>query len=238
MGGEPTFAAFWANGSAAQSSRHLATNGQGRLKPPGARLGVLMSRLHALVFTYRKGEVLTASALIVLVPHAYDRRRALKQVISKWGKQMQSKHEMTDGWAALRKIFEEKPTSSDAWNEASTRFQFIDRLLTECLGWEKPYIDVEYPDGDGGRADFVLGNPRRAVLEAKREAVSFGDLPIGKPSVVRKISPLIAASPNLEAAMKQVLGYCSLLGIQLAIVANGPQLVIFQAQTSYPPPRR
>lgn len=148
---------------------------------------------------------------------------------------MQSKHEMTDGWTALRRIFEDKPASSTDWNEASTRFHFIDRLLTECLGWEKPYIDVEHPDGDGGRADFILGKPKRAVLEAKREAVNFGDLPIGKPSTVRKIAPLVAASPALDAAMKQALGYCSLLGIPLVIVANGPQLVIFQSQTSYPP---
>ncbi|MCA0941989.1 hypothetical protein LCM28_19105 [Salipiger pacificus] len=148
---------------------------------------------------------------------------------------MQSKHEMTDGWTNLRKIFDDKPISSTDWNEASTRFHFIDRLLTECLGWEKPYMDVEFPDGDGGRADYILGRPGKAVLEAKREAINFGDLPIGKPSTVRKISPLVAASPNLDAAMKQALGYCSLLGIPLAIVANGPQILIFQSQTNYPP---
>lgn len=149
---------------------------------------------------------------------------------------MQAKHEMNDGWEALKEIFRNKPINSTDWNEASTRFHFIDRLLIECLGWEKPIINVEYPDGDGGRADFVLGSPGRAVLEAKREAISFGDLPIGKPSAVRKIAPLIAASANLEAAMKQALGYCSLLGIPMAVVANGPQLIIFQAQTSgYPP---
>jgi hypothetical protein len=42
-------------------------------------------------------------------------------------------------------------------------FQFVDRLLTECLGWERPYIEVENSDELGGKADYVLGRgpPRR-----------------------------------------------------------------------------
>lgn len=145
---------------------------------------------------------------------------------------MQAAIEMTDGLRALEKIFELTPPGSISWNEASTRFKFIDRLLTECLGWEKPHIEVEYPDGDGGRADYILGSPHRAVLEAKREAVDFGDLPVGKASTVRKLGPLLANSPALNSAVKQAIGYCSLLGIPLAIVANGPQIVIFQANTT------
>lgn len=145
---------------------------------------------------------------------------------------MQARMEMTDGLQALEKILQETPPASSAWNEASTRFKFVDRLLTECLGWEKPFIDVEYPDGDGGRADYILGTPGKAVLEAKREAVNFGDLPVGKPSTVRKLAPLLANSPTLSAAVKQVIGYCSLLGIPLAVVSNGPQIVIFQASTN------
>lgn len=145
---------------------------------------------------------------------------------------MQAPLEMTDGIEALKKILSEIPPESIVWNEASTRFKFIDRLLRECLGWQMPYVEVEYPDGDGGRADYILGNPGRAVLEVKKEAVHFGDLPIGKPSTVRKIAPLLANSPALMSAVKQAIGYCSLLGIQLAIVANGPQIVIFQASTN------
>jgi len=148
---------------------------------------------------------------------------------------MQSKHEMDVGWKALKGIFQEKPIDSVEWNEASTRFHFIDRLLIECLGWQKPFIEVECPDGDGGRADYILGKPVKAVLEAKREAVEFGNLPIGKPATVRKISPLVAGSKNLDSAMKQALSYCSLLGSPIAIVANGPQILIFQTQTPHPP---
>jgi predicted type IV restriction endonuclease len=51
-------------------------------------------------------------------------------------------------------------------NEATTRFQLIDRLLKEVLGWEIADIDCEvYREGD--YADYTLGNPRRfAVWEA------------------------------------------------------------------------
>lgn len=145
---------------------------------------------------------------------------------------MQALFEMTDGLKALDRILAETPPDSATWNEASIRFQFIDRLLTECLGWSKPHIKTEYPDGDGGRADYILGNPGKAVLEAKREAEHFGDLPIGRPNTVRKLEPLLANSKVLDAAVKQAIGYCSLLGIPIAIVANGPQIVIFLSNTN------
>jgi hypothetical protein len=59
---------------------------------------------------------------------------------------------------------------SNHWNEAENRFQFVDRLLTECLGWERPNMRVEVLDELGGKSDYVLGQPANAVLEAKREA--------------------------------------------------------------------
>jgi hypothetical protein len=67
------------------------------------------------------------------------------------------------------------------------------------------------------------------VLEAKREAKIFNALPIGKPSIVRKIAPLLSACKNLEEAVHQVIPYCALRGAPIAIVCNGPQLLIFQA---------
>ncbi len=109
---------------------------------------------------------------------------------------MQAPFEMTVGLARLREILSSRPIDSPYWNEAQNRFQFIDRLLSECLGWEKPYIEVENTDDFGGKADYLLGKPARAILEAKREARSFDLLPSGAP---------------------------------IAIVCNGPQLIVFQA---------
>jgi GTPase SAR1 family protein len=131
----------------------------------------------------------------------------------------------------LKGIIDSFPPESPHWNEAQNRFQFVDRLLLECLGWEAPNINVEYPDGVGGKADYVLGKAGRAVLEAKREARSFGNLPIGKPTIVRKLEPLLAASAELTEAIHQVIPYCLFLPAQLAVVCNGPQLVIFQPIT-------
>src|SRR5690606_12427134 len=48
-------------------------------------------------------------------------------------------------------------------------------------------------------------------------------------SLVRKIQPLLTACKEFESAVKQVIPYCAIHGSQLAIVCNGPQLVIFQA---------
>lgn len=143
---------------------------------------------------------------------------------------MQAPFEATEGRARLAKIISSFPADSQHWNEAQNRFQFVDRLLTECLGWERPYIEVEKSDDLGGKSDYILGaNPPKAVLEAKREAKLFNTLPIGKPSVVRKIAPLLSACKNLEEAVHQVIPYCAILGAPIAIVCNGPQLLIFQA---------
>lgn len=151
---------------------------------------------------------------------------------------MQAPYEMTQGFAALKAILADRPAESSEWSEASNRFNFVDRLLKECLGWQNTYLEVEFPDGDGGRADYILGSnsSSKAVLEIKREAVHFGDLPTGKPAFVRKMSPLLASSKNLTDAAKQVVGYCSLLGIPLAVVSNGPQMMVFQSSTTGHPP--
>ncbi|MCM2453584.1 hypothetical protein [Agrobacterium vitis] len=142
---------------------------------------------------------------------------------------MQAPFELTEGEERLRSIISAFPPDSSYWNEAENRFQFVDRLFTECLGWEKPNVRVEVHDGIGGKADYVLGRPPKAVLEAKREAKAFADLPVGKPTLVRKLEPLMKASPEFREAVHQVIPYCSLLGAQVAIVCNGPQLAIFQS---------
>jgi GTPase SAR1 family protein len=142
---------------------------------------------------------------------------------------MQATIEMNQGRGALQKIIDEFPSASSHWNEAQNRFQFIDRLLSECLGWEKPLIEVEIFDDAGGRSDYLLGKPVRAALEAKRETKKFNFLPTPKAKSARKLRSLIAACPTLKSACTQVIGYCALHGARLAVVCNGPQMVIFQS---------
>ncbi len=142
---------------------------------------------------------------------------------------MQAPFELTQGLANLKKIIASFPADSPHWSEAENRFQFVDRLLTDCFGWERPNIRVEVSDDLGGKADYLLGRHAKAVLEAKKEAKLFDALPIGKPSVVRKLKPLLLASKNFELAVHQILPYCAIHGAQIAIVCNGPQIAIFQA---------
>ena len=142
---------------------------------------------------------------------------------------MQAKFEMTDGWRNLRAILENFPDGSAHWNEAQNRFQFVDRLLMECLGWSHPYIRVEERDDAGGYADYLLGEPIKAALEAKREAIKFDLLPAQGASVVHKLRPLVSGCKVLEKAVLQVLSYCTLHGAPIAIVCNGPQMVVFQS---------
>jgi hypothetical protein len=50
---------------------------------------------------------------------------------------MQAPFEATEGRARLAAIISSFPVDSPYWNEAQNRFQFVDRLLTECLGWDR-----------------------------------------------------------------------------------------------------
>lgn len=141
---------------------------------------------------------------------------------------MQARFEMTDGLSTLQAILKERPQDSPYWNEAQNRFQFIDRLLTECLGWQKPDISVENIEGDQSRADYVLGK-RKAILEAKRETVRFSVPPQHSKTRLRKLKPLLKSSNEFSEAVTQVLPYCAMRGAPIGIVCNGPQLAIFQA---------
>jgi predicted type IV restriction endonuclease len=99
------------------------------------------------------------------------------------------------------------------------------------LGWERPSLQVEVTDEAGGRSDYLLGMPCKAVLEAKKESKLWDTIPEGHSGLLRKIKPLMAASKNFSEVVTQVIPYCSLHGAQIAVVCNGPQMAIFQAIT-------
>ena len=142
---------------------------------------------------------------------------------------MQANIELSEGKTRLAGIIAEFPVESPHWNEAQNRFQFVDRLLMECLGWEHPFVEVERTDEGGGRADYLLGKPVKAALEAKRESRVFAFPPASRPSAARKLRSLVDACPNLKAACAQVITYCAMHGARIAIVCNGPQMVVFQS---------
>ena len=142
--------------------------------------------------------------------------------------------EMPEGLKRLGEIVASFPPDSEHWNEAQNRFQFIDRLLTECLGWERPDIEVERTDETGGRADYILGHPAKAVLEAKREAKLWTLLPTGTPHKIRKMASLLHASKHFAEAVHQVIPYCSLRGAAIAIVQDRSFLPVMGLENEQP----
>jgi Cdc6-like AAA superfamily ATPase len=113
-------------------------------------------------------------------------------------------------------------------NEAQTRFDLIDRILKEVLGWSIDKMFVEDHD-ESGYTDYELRDPGTvAIVEAKREGVSFR-LPDAHFSGRQPIKPLILDPENLglKAAMQQVMRYANTRGTATCIVSNGPQWIAF-----------
>jgi hypothetical protein len=139
------------------------------------------------------------------------------------------------GLANLRLIRATEESSCDR-NEATTRFQIIDRLLREVLGWEPTDCACEV-HRDGEFADYILGNPRRfAVWEAKRESTHF-TLPAGFDKTVCKLETLRRSNELLRSAIEQVQRYAQLHGLGIAVVCNGHQIIAFlgSRQDGIPP---
>ena len=98
----------------------------------------------------------------------------------------------------LSKEFE----SLEIWkfNEADTRFRFIDTILTKCLGWEPKDINNE-DVVDEHYADYKLNLFRPvAVWEAKRTGNYF-ELPVGKHRLIYPLKSLCKDNPEFKKAL-------------------------------------
>ncbi|HHR6030411.1 TPA: hypothetical protein ACS70J_002689 [Providencia alcalifaciens] len=111
-------------------------------------------------------------------------------------------------------------------NEAQTRFHIIDIILKECLNWNG-CIQVEQYESGNGFTDFELGNPRKVIVEAKREGVSF-EIPPGR-SIKNTIDipSLLLTSKDIKIAMEQAQKYSSNRGVPISIITNGHQYITF-----------
>lgn len=74
----------------------------------------------------------------------------------------------------LKKLVSSIPAHAD-YNEENLKFQYLDPLLIEVLGWDRKDI-VKEQQILKGRADYVLkiGNEEVMVIEAKRPSASLG----------------------------------------------------------------
>lgn len=132
------------------------------------------------------------------------------------------------GLEALGRLLLAEATQSEDRNEATTRYQVIDSLIRDVLGWDDHAVVCEEKAGSG-RIDYSLGFPAKQMLiEAKRESIAFS-LPAGTKHGVHSLKSLThgpEARP-LHDAVEQAMGYASTNGIQIASVCNGNQLVLF-----------
>src|SRR5690554_175392 len=134
-----------------------------------------------------------------------------------------------DGLENLKKLKEFFERNQEDRNEATTRFQLINQLLLDCLGWDVEDITTEDYTHEGGYTDFTLRLTTKAmIVEAKRQGHSF-TLPIDSKKLTYSLSFLCEQYPELGKAIRQVHGYCSSEGVQFAVVSNGHQLIAFIA---------
>ncbi len=141
------------------------------------------------------------------------------------------------GRKTLEKLIQDfKTIDIKKFNEADTRFRFIDEILTECLNWEPKDINNE-DIKDNHYADYKLNMFRPvAVWEAKRVGNYF-ELPIGTSKLFMPLKSICKDNSNTKDALNQVSNYCHERGIKIGVVSNGWQIIAFIANRndSIPP---
>ena len=113
-------------------------------------------------------------------------------------------------------------------NEATTRLQFIDRLLFECLGWDK-WDCANEDNHEGTYTDYSLGKPSvTLIVEAKKEDVYFS-IPAGFDGLFYPLERFRREAPDVFKAVEQAMAYCQTRGVPFGAVCNGHQIVGFLA---------
>ena len=113
-------------------------------------------------------------------------------------------------------------------NEATTRLQFIDRLLFECLGWDK-WDCVNEDNHEGTYTDYSLGKPSvTLIVEAKKEDIYFS-VPTGFDGLFYPLERFRKEASDVFKAVEQAMAYCQTRGVPFGAVCNGHQLVAFLA---------
>src|ERR1700722_627247 len=103
--------------------------------------------------------------------------------------------------------------------EQDVRFQIIDRVLVDALGWERPEIKQE-PHTSSGYVDYLLhhGDRNRLVIEAKRTSAPI----LNSASEIMQTYKL--HGPSLKASqdgIQQAARYCFDKSVPYACVTNG-----------------
>lgn len=135
--------------------------------------------------------------------------------------------DLTDGKAALARLLSDLRAQPIDFNEADTRHRILDRIIHECLGWDRAHTRVERRLNDD-YSDYELGAPAKVLVEAKRSGLYF-DIPIepNKHGIIRSLRSICALSKDFANAFGQAQRYCADRGIQIGVVSNGQQTIVF-----------
>lgn len=112
--------------------------------------------------------------------------------------------------------------------EQDVRFQVIDPILVEVLGWPKGSVSNE-EHALGGFIDYKLSveGLARLVVEAKRDARPLGvaDKRAGQ---AFKLSGPVFKPEAAQEGIRQAIDYCGRKSAELACVTNGSEWIVFR----------
>src|SRR5258708_16378750 len=109
----------------------------------------------------------------------------------------------------LEKLVAWYATTASERNEATTRFQLIDEIFFNCLGWDKEDSLLEEPY-EGEYADYTFMAPRRVlIVEAKKEGNYF-EVPSAKDHLEYSLTAFMQDYQNLKTPLGQTAGDCQL----------------------------
>lgn len=112
-----------------------------------------------------------------------------------------------------------KANREGIWSEQDARFQMIDLLITEVLGWDRASIKTEL-SLEEGRLDYLLSHSERNifVIEAKKADSNLIDSKLKKLAYYKYNGP---ACKSALSALRQAEMYCLDAGVQFCAVTNG-----------------
>ncbi len=116
-------------------------------------------------------------------------------------------------------------------NEAQTRYDVIDRMIREVLGWAHGTVTVEeYSPSDDKRGyiDYLLRSGDVAIIvEAKRIGASF---PTPTTNTRMKLLGSVLGKGEISVAIKQAQEYATNKRAQVTVVTNGECWCIFSSE--------
>ncbi|MBI1281985.1 MAG: hypothetical protein GC179_27920 [Anaerolineaceae bacterium] len=130
---------------------------------------------------------------------------------------------MSFDWGEISEVFDEiykyvgEKDLTD-YNEAQTRFDVIDRIIRNVLGWQFGQVSVEERT-DVGNIDYLLRSANYSVIvEAKKSGASF-------PSPTRKaqlkLSGSVLSTGEINSAINQARSYAEEKDADAVVVTNG-----------------